>query len=154
MTRWISLALAALALAGCGPGFELTLPPRFVTLADSAGRGSYEMRATTPDGVVVGVEVIANEVHGTLEFWQEAMLRRLRDQQGYELLAEEEIRAAHGQNGALMRFGRDLNGHAYRYTTAVFVTPSAIYLIEAGGREEPYAALEGEIERSIAAMRF
>lgn len=155
MSRARSLALASLLVAvGCGPSFQLQLPERFVALNDSAGRGGYELRATTPDGVVVGVEVIPNEVHGSLEFWREAVLRRVRDQQGYELLAEEETRAANGQTGALLRFGRDLNGHPYRYTTALFVTPSAIWLIEAGGREEPYAALEPSIERSIAAMRF
>lgn len=153
-TRRAPLLLLLFALVGCGPSFELRLPDRFVTLTDSTARSTYEMRATTPDGVVVGLEVIANEVHGTLEFWKEAMIRRLRDQEGYALLSEDEVRAANGQTGHLMRYGRDLNGHAYRYTAVLFVTPDAIWVVEAGGREEPYTALESEIEQSIRAMRF
>lgn len=152
MTRYASIALATLVLAACGPSFQLQLPDRFVVLNE--GRGTYELRATTPDGVVVGVDVIANEVHGNAEFWREALLRQLREQQGYELLGEEPVSAQNGQRGTLMRFGRDLNGHAYRYTVALFVTPDVIWLVEAGGRQEPYTALEPGIEQSIAAMRF
>lgn len=147
--------VTSLAAAGCGASFELTLPDRFVTLHDDYARGDYELRATTPDGVVVGVQVIDNRDHGTLEFWKEAVTARLRDQQGYALLSEEDVRAASGQDGHLMRFGRDLNGRSYRYTVALFAAPtSPIYVVEAGGREEPYAALETDIEASIRRMRF
>lgn len=148
------LILMSLA-AGCGPSFELTLPDRFVRLRDPSALGGYELRATTPDGVVVGVEVIDNAENGTLDFWKEAVLNRLRDQQGYALLSEESVRAANGQQGHLMRFGRDLSGHSYRYTVALFVSESTpIHLVEAGGREEPYVALEPQIEASIERMRF
>jgi hypothetical protein len=147
--------LIAILIAGCGPGFSLSLPDRFVELSEQSNRGQYELRATTPDGVVVGVEVIDNRDRGSLEFYQEAILRRMRDQQGYALLSEEEIHAASGQPGHLMRFGRDLNGRSYRYTLAVFASESSsIYLVEAGGREEQYTALEAQIETSISAMRF
>jgi hypothetical protein len=150
-----ALPALVLCLAGCGPGFHLALPDRFVELSPESGRGSYELRATTPDGVIVGVEVIENREHGRLEFWKEAVLRRLRDQQGYALLSEEGIRAASGQEGHLMRFGRDLNGHSYRYTLAIFASESSpIFLVEAGGREETYTPLETDIETSIRRMTF
>jgi hypothetical protein len=141
-------------LAGCAPSFELTLPDRFVELRDGSGRGSYELRATTPDGVVVGLEVIDNDHHGPLDFWTDAARRRVRDQQGYALLSEAEIEAANGQSGHIMRFGRDLNGHTYRYTMALFVTEDRIWLIEAGGREEAYTAVESQIETSISGIQF
>ena len=151
------LGLAALlALSACGPGFTLTLPDRFVTLTDdpSLRDGRYEMRSTTSDGVVVGVQSLEHRVDGSLTFWSEAVTDRLRDQQGYALLGEEDVTAASGERGHLMRFGRDIDGHAYRYTLALFVTPSRIFVVEAGGREAVYAALEADIERSIRAMRF
>jgi len=151
----IVIAILMSLAAGCGPSFELTLPERFVRLRHAHQLGGYELRATTPDGVVVGVEVIENAENGTLDFWKEAVLTRLRDQQGYALLSEESVRAANGQEGHLMRFGRDLSGHSYRYTVALFVSPTtAIHLVEAGGREEPYTALEPQIEASIERMRF
>lgn len=149
-TRWIALAFF---MTGCAPSFQLALPSRFVELQD-ASRGSYELRATTTDGVVVGVDVIPNREHATLEFWSDASRRSLRDGQGYELLSEATIDAASGQHGQLMRFGRDLSGHAYRYTLALFVTPDAIWVIEAGGRAEAYTTAESDIEQSISRMRF
>lgn len=150
-----ALALLVLLTSACGPSVQLNLPERFVTLAeDPVGQERYALRATTPDGVVVGVQALEHRVDGSLAFWQEALTRRVRDQQGYALLSDASIEAGSGEVGHLLRFGRDLDGHTYRYTIAVFVTPSRIYLVEAGGREEAYAALEPGIESSIAAMHF
>lgn len=156
MTTRITLVLVALVAVGCGPGFELTLPDRFVDLTDDPDvtRGHFDMRATTPDGVVVGVQALDHRVDGSLTFWAEAVTRRIRDHQGYALISEEDITAASGERGHLMRFGRDLDGHSYRYTIALFVTPEHIFVIEAGGREEAFMALEEGIERSIRAMRL
>lgn len=156
MRTVLPIAVALAALAGCGPTFTLQLPDRFVNLTDDPDHRDemYDLRATTPDGVVVGVQQLDHRVDGSLTFWSEAVTRRMRDQQGYALLGEDDVTAASGQRGHLMRFGRDLEGHAYRYTVALFVTESHIYVVEAGGREEAFAALEEDIERSIRAMRL
>ncbi|MGE0789609.1 MAG: hypothetical protein AB7S26_28310 [Sandaracinaceae bacterium] len=150
------LALSALFTVGCGPGFAMNLPDRFADLTrdPDVHDQRYGLRATTPDGVVLGVQRLDHHVDGSLTFWSEAVTRRLRDQQGYALLGEEDITAASGQTGHLMRFGRDLEGHAYRYTIALYVTPSHILLVEAGGREEAFQALETDIETSIRGMRM
>jgi len=152
----LALALGTSITAGCAPAFELTLPPRFVDLSDDREvmHGHFDMRATTPDGVVVGVQALDHRVEGSLTFWSEAVTRGVRDRQGYALLSEDDITASSGVSGHIMRFGRDLDGHAYRYTIALFVTPDHIFVVEAGGREEPYAALEEGIESSIRAMRL
>lgn len=156
--RLTALVLTAgcMLATGCAPGFQITLPNRFVVLDDEAQSrpDEYRLRATTPDGVVVGVKSLDNRVAGTLEFWSEAVTRRLRDNSGYELLSEEAIRAANGQTGHLMRYGRDLQSHTYRYSVAVFVTESHIWVVEAGGREAAYAELESAIESSVNAMVF
>lgn len=150
------LSLSALFSVGCAPAFELTLPDRFVDLRDDpdVSRMQYDMRATTPDGVVVGVQALAHRVDGSLVFWTEAVTLRVRDQQGYALLSEEDVNSAGGVRGHLMRFARDLDGHAYRYTVALFVTPDRIFVVEAGGREAAYQPLEEGIESSIRAMRL
>ena len=112
--RALHAALAALAIlaGGCGPSFTLQLPDRFVNLTDDPEHGDdrFDLRATTPDGVVVGVQALDHHVNGTLVFWSEAVTRRLRDQQGYALLSEDDVTAATGEAGHLMRFGRDLDG--------------------------------------------
>jgi hypothetical protein len=155
MRRLLFVLVLASTTFGCGRGFDLVLPDRFVELHDPMVRGEYELRATTPDGVVMGVDVVANGDQGTLAFYREAILRRMRDQQGYALISQHPIHAASGQDGHLMRFGRDLNGHAYRYTLAVFASPSsAIILVEAGGRQEQFSPLQARIEQSIERIRF
>ena len=109
---------------------------------------------TTPDGVVVGVQSLEHRVDGSLAFWTEAITRRVRDQQGYALVSEEDVRSASGESGHLMRFARDLDGHGYKYSIALFVTPDRIYLVEAGGRTVAYDALESGIEEAINQMRL
>ncbi len=152
----LAILALGLAAAGCGPSITLELPERFVNLNEDSElrREQYAYRATTPDGVVVGVQRLDLRVNSALAFWSEAVMRRLRDQQGYALLGEEDVSAASGERGHLMRFGRDVEGHAYRYTVGLFVTESHIWVVEAGGREDAYTPLEADIERSIRAMRL
>lgn len=158
LALFVTLAAAALsgALSGCGPSFQLTLPERFVVLEDTGSEATSGcvQRATTPDGVVVGLRALEHRVEGTLAFWSEAVVRQLRDHDGYAVLGEEDIEAAHGQPGRLVRLGRDLDGHAYRYTVAVFVTDDHIWIADAGGREELYVALEPEVERAFAQLEL
>jgi hypothetical protein len=114
----------------------------------------HDLLATTADGVVVGVRGIEHRVHGTQAFWSEAISRTLREDRGYALLSSERISAGSGQRGRILRFGRDLGGHTYRYTVAVFVTDARIVVVEATGREAQYTRLEPAIEHSIQTMRF
>ena len=155
-TRTTAALFVLLAAAGCAPSYTLPLPERFATLRDdrTGERHDYRLRATTPDGVVVGVKHLNREADGGLEFWREAVAAQLREGRGYALLTEEEIAVASGETGHLMRFGRDLSGHSYRFTVALFVLEDQLLLIEAGGREEPFVALESEIEAAIRAMRL
>ena len=157
MTRAVALTLLTLGLlSACGPSIEMTLPERFVALTDdpAVNRGRYQYRATTPDGVVVGVMSLEHRVDGSLAFWSEAITRRIRDQQGYALLSEGDVSAARGEAGHIMRFGRDIDGHTYRYTIALFVTPDRIYVVEAGGRDAAYAELEEGIEGALSTLRL
>ena len=149
-------ALLLLTLLGaCAPAFTLPLPERFVALEDQDdNQPSYRLRATTPDGVVLAVRTLDNDVEGSAAFWTEAVTRRVRDQLGYVLLAEDALTAASGQPGTLLRFGRDLEGHGYRYLLALFVTGDTLYLVEAGGREEAYAAQEEALEAAIGAFEL
>ncbi len=156
MNRNILLSLVLCAtVAGCAPSFTFPLPERFAVLEDQqTSPDGYVQRATTPDGVVVGLRALERRVKGTLPFWSEAVVRQLRDHRGYAVLGESDIRAANGQPGRLVRLGRDLDGHSYRYTVAVFVTDDYIWIADAGGREELYAALEPQIEQAIGELAF
>ena len=155
-TRILGLLLLVSVGVGCAPSYLIPLPDRFATLReDRVGeRNGYRFRATTPDGVVVAVKHLDREADGALEFWSEAVSSQLREGHGYALLGDEDIAVASGETGHLMRFGRDLEGHTYRFTVVVFVFEDHLVLVEAGGREVPYGVLESDIEASIRRMRF
>lgn len=145
----------SIALAGCGASFELTLPDSFVRLEDEQqAADGYELRAVSNDGVVIAMQVIEHRVEGTLTFWSEAVLRRLRDQAGYALLSADDVQAASGQPGRILRLGRDLNGHVYRYTVVVYVTAASIFIAEAGGPEAAFVAVEADVETALRNVRL
>lgn len=154
-----SLVAAALtcliALSGCGASFELTPPDSFVRLEDDQQEADgYELRAVSNDGVVIAMQVVEHRVTGTLTFWSEAVLRRLRDQAGYGLLSADDVQAATGQAGRILRLGRDLNGRVYRYTVVVYVTDASIFIAEAGGPEEAFVAVEADVEAALRGVRL
>ncbi|MDQ3037239.1 MAG: serine/threonine protein kinase [Myxococcota bacterium] len=151
----LALALSTSVLAGCGHHFVLEAPSDFIALdeGEQARRG-YAMRATSADGVVIAVREIANERHGSRDFWVQAIRNRLRRAGGYALLEESEVRAATGETGHQMRFGRDESGRPYAYWLTVFVSDERITLVEAGGRREAFEAQDEPIRRAIERVRL
>jgi len=150
----VALALALLA-SGCGAGFSLDLPPRFIELDEDAqeARG-YALRGATADGVVVSVRELDNDPKGDLAFYEEAITLELRDRRGYALLDADELRAASGEAGRLLRFGHDEEGDSYVYWLGLFVTEDAVFIVEAGGAESVFAPREAEVLASFRGLRI
>jgi hypothetical protein len=149
-----TLALALLALIGalgCGPSFQLNTPPGFVELDDDS---AYDYRATTADGLVIGVREIDHEPEGELSFWVQAIQNRMRDRGGYALLETRSVQSADGVAGKQLRFGHDEQGNRpYLYYVAVFVTDSTIYLVEAGGTKEQMTKQAAQIDAVLRGFR-
>ncbi len=153
--RTLSIAVLVSCLTGCGAGFTVQQPGDFVSLDDASthARG-YALRATSADGVVMGVRTLDNDRHGSADFWVEAIRNRLRRDQGYALLSEADITAASGETGHQMRFGHDDGGRPYTYWVSVFVTHDRIFVVEAGGRRDRFEPATGEIETALATFRI
>lgn len=154
------LSLAACALwatlaSGCGGRhFALTTPGEFMELEPATQEAyGYRYRATTANGVVLAVREIENERHGSSDFWLEAVRNSLRRDGGYALLEEVDARAATGEAGRTLRFGRDEDADPYAYWLTLFVTHDRIYVVEAGGRRETFEAARAEVEAAIASFR-
>jgi hypothetical protein len=143
----IGVALGAALTAGCGHPFVAATPPGFVDLGDRYPRNEY--RATTADGVVIGVRAWDNDPHGELSFWTRALERRMRDLGGYALLEKRDVAARGGLTGVAMRFGHDEGKTPYLYTVALFVTDKKIYVVEAGGSKVEVAKVEPQINWAI-----
>ena len=145
----VSLALLVVpALAGCGRPFVPATPPGFVDMGTRYPDGEY--RATTADGVVIGVRAWDNEPKGGLAFWSRALELRMRDAGGYALLDKRDVAARGGLTGVVMRFGHDEGKTPYLYTVALFVTDKKIYVLEAGGAKVEVIKQEAQIDWAIA----
>lgn len=129
---WAAALLAGLLAGGCHD-FEAATPQGFVELEDQE---AYDYRATTADGVVIGVRALDHQPKGELAFWTSAIERQLREQSGYALLETRDVKTAQGLAGKQLRFGHDEGQRPHLYYVTLFVTEKKIYLIEAGGAKE------------------
>jgi hypothetical protein len=123
------LALAAGAVA-CGPSVTLQTPSGFAVLEDQK---EYVYRATSAEGVVLGVRAEKNEPRGNIDFWTDALDRQLR-RAGY--VAEGDMKEVHtrtGLTGREVKYTRVESGRKYRFWMTVFVTDKRVWVVEVGG---------------------
>lgn len=146
------LILAALlALPTACASFHVTTPPGFAALESN---DDHAYRATSADGVVLGVRSEPNRPEGNLEFWAGAVDDRLRST-GYTLDGDPRpVQSADGVPGIQRRYARDSNGRTLRYWTTVFVKGSRVYVVEAGGDREVFDRAAPAVERAIATLTF
>jgi hypothetical protein len=155
MKRLVLTFALAFAATGCGAGFELAVPDRFVELdRDDQEAAGYRLRATSSDGVVVAVRKIDDDVAGSLEFWSEAIVRRIEQGEGYARLAEAEYRAKSGEAGKRFDFGRDIGNRTFHYTVVVIVTDDVVWVLEAGGEESLYTARQEDVTAALASFEI
>lgn len=153
MKTLYTLALLCL-VSGCGRPFEVNTARRFVELEEEYS--GYEYRATTADGVVVGVRAIdidPDKGEADVAFWAEAVEQRMRQIGGYALLENVDVRGAGGRAGKQLRFGRDEGERPYRYWVTLFIDDDYLFLIEAGGAQEAFTRAQRDVERMIKSVR-
>lgn len=129
----IAILCGALLLgaAGCGRPFDVKTAPGFIELEEES---SYDYRATSPEGVVLGVRVLDNpSEQGDLNFWARAVTLRLRDVSGYALLETRDVASKDGTKGKQLRFGHDDEGKPYAYWVTLYVAQGRLFVFEAGG---------------------
>lgn len=137
---------------GCGPSFVSQTPPGFVELDNEYD--TYDYRATTAEGVVIAVREIENDAEGEPEFWLTAIKNKMRERGGYALLETVNVKSADGVSGTQLRFGHDDgNNDPHLYYLSVFITPSKIWLVEAGGTKELMTAQAAKIDQAVSTFR-
>jgi hypothetical protein len=142
----VTLLLAALGGTSCR-SFVPATPPGFVDLGDRYPHGEY--RATTADGVVLGVRAYDNDPKGELAFWARSLERRMREVGGYALLDKRPVSARGGLVGTQMRFGHDEGKEPYLYEIVLFVTDAKIFVLEAGGTKTEMAKQEAQLDWAV-----
>ena len=128
------LAAFAASAVGCGRPFDIKTPPGFVELDNQEPEYSY--RAMTPEGVVVAVRVEPAKDKGDLTFWTRAVTLRMRQSEGYALLATTDIASRDGTPGKELTFGHDENGKPYFYDVTLFMAQDRLFILEAGGSKD------------------
>ena len=144
--RLATIAVAAFALsslAGCGKPFDVKTAPGFVALDN---QHDFDWRATTPEGVVVGIRVVEDEKRGDLGFWTQAMTLQLRDVTGYALLESVDTASADGTPGKLLKFGHDEDNKPYVYWVAIFAAQGRLFVVEAGGQKDLFERAKPNVE--------
>lgn len=144
--RILALVAFVAAFASCRP-FVPATPPGFVELEDRYG--SQEYRATTADGVVIGIRAFDNEPKGERAFWVRAIENRMRDAGGYALLEKRDVKNRGGLTGTELRFGHDEGDEPYLYRISIFVTEKHVFLLEAGGSKAQMERQAEQIEWAI-----
>lgn len=149
MKSTISTILVCLATSicaiGCGHGFGLKTPDGFVELEDQK---EHEYRATTAQGVVLGVRVEPNRPKGNLAFWADAIDLKLRNI-GYTAVEALEVKSKSGAKGKQLRYTRTIYERPHVFWFTVFVTEGDVFVIEAGGDERDFTKVKDEITKSI-----
>jgi hypothetical protein len=144
--------LCAALLMGCGPSFKATTPPSFVEIENKYD--SFDYRATTADGLVIGIREIEHDPKGEESFWLQAIKNRMRDSGGYALTETVEVKSADGVKGTQLRFGHDEDGgKPFLYYLTLFVTPKKLLLVEVGGSKEQLTEHAQEVERVVSSLR-
>lgn len=144
---------AALWVGASACAVSIVTPRGFVELDDQA---EYDYRATSADGLVIGVRELDNEPEGELAFWTRAIENQLRRQGGYALLETRDVQSRDGVAGKQLRFGHDEGKVPHLYYVAVFVTPCSftsscsLALLEVGGTKELVTAQAAEVDAAVA----
>jgi hypothetical protein len=135
--------LGLATLAGCGKPFDIKTAPGFVALES---QHDFDWRATTPEGVVIGVRVVEDEKRGDLGFWTQAMTLQLRDVTGYALLESSDTASADGTKGKLLKFGHDEGDKPFVYWVALFAAQDRLFVVEAGGARDVFERARPNVE--------
>ena len=151
MRTAIFLAFVSLAALGCSSRpFVPATPTSFVELKNQY---TYDYRATTPEGVVLGARAIDNDPKGDLAFWSQAVELRLRNLGGYALLEKKDVSCLGGLKGTQLRFGHDEESRPHLYYVTLFVTDKRIYVLEAGGEKSQMERYADAIDWSVRNFR-
>ena len=144
----VMIGLALLLTTGaCSRHFVSATPPGFVDMGTNYPAGEY--RATTADGVVIGIRNIDNDPKGELGFWSRVLENRMREMGGYALIDKRQVTNRAGATGTQLRFGHDEGRTPHLYWVTLFVTEKRLFIIEAGGTRAEMERQEAQINWAI-----
>jgi hypothetical protein len=134
--------------SGCARGFDIKTPDGFAELDSS---DDYGYRATTAEGVVLGVRREDNDPKGGLDFWASAIENELRTR-GYGSVSLEPIESKNGTPGKRLTAHITKDGRPHVLWVAVFVTDNRVLIVETGGDETLFEHVEPKVAAALASF--
>jgi hypothetical protein len=148
---WLALgACLVLGLVGCSRGFVIVTPTGF---AELEAQHEYAYRATNAEGVVIAVRREDNRPYGDLAFWTGAVDAHLR-RGGYVADKAVDVQAANGVSGRQIRYHTTREGREFVFWVNVFVTESAVVVVEAGGDRAHFDKLQAAVSDSLSSLEI
>ena len=143
--------LAALLLSGALSGGCALIdpPPGYVSLRDT---GDKAFLAVSAKGNTLAVSDRENEGGdpADLSFWVEAFKHEKIEPGRYRLQGEEPVRTTDGRDGVLLDLRLGHGAAEYTWLVALFVDPSRIVTVEAGG---PTKQIDPDRDKLVTAIR-
>lgn len=130
--------------------------PKGVVAGAPEGFAAYgkarPFRAVSPDGLMFQVRTTPHEPEATLDFWKEALRKRMIDA-GYTLLADADVKAG-GTPGYLIELAAPMGPEDDVYWVAVFPHGGQLVIVEAAGEAARFHAREAAIKAAIEALKL
>lgn len=143
-----AILVISILFAGCETvSGKYTAPKGF-----AAYGGAGDFRAASPEGVVLKIRTEKNEPFAELDFWREALKKRMADA-GYRFIAESEIKAGNDK-GYMIELAAPLGPTDYSYLIAVFQKEKKLVIIESAGEIAALKKRRGDIIDAIGKTRF
>lgn len=151
--------LNTLNLADLIQGFRGGIPARKlsgVEVTPPTGFAAYDKprpyRAVSPDGLMFQVRSAKHEPEATLDFWKEALKKRMLDA-GYTFVAESDLEAS-GKKGYLIELAAPMGAEDDSYWVAVFPDGDRLILVEAAGEAGRFQGRAAAVRAAITGLRF
>ena len=139
----IILVISILPATGCKTvSGKYTAPKGFAMY-----EGKDDFRAVSPEGIVFKIRTEKNEPYAELDFWREALKKRMTDA-GYRFMSESEITAGNNK-GYLIELAAPLGPRDYSYLIAVFQKEKQLVIIESAGDVAALKTRRGDIVDAI-----
>lgn len=107
-------------------------------------------RAVSPDGVLFQVRAAEHKPEATLDFWREALKKRMLDA-GYTLVAEGEVSAG-SSKGYLLELAAPMGTEDESYWIAVFPDGKRLIIVEAAGEAGLFQTRAPALRAAITGM--
>ena len=139
--------LVVFAVSCVTPPLTMETPAGFAAFSDDG-----QVRAITPEGVLVRARTVPNDPAQSLEFWAEALERHLVES-GYQSIEKDAFTTNVGE-GVLFEWLAPVSEDDWYYLTAIAILGDQIAVVEAAGPSDQYDRYRPAIRASLESLQI